>query len=122
MRHFVKQLRKKPAHIKERIALGTTFVGTMVLVFFWVTIVRFEILPKQKLAESKSPFKIVGSIFQNAYKGTVASVGSIGADGKIGSGEGKLLVVPQEDIFKKDNEEDLEESSAFEENNLEINQ
>ena len=57
MRQFVRQLRRKPGHVKERIALGTTLVGTLVLVFFWVTVVRYEILPKQNLAKSKSPFE-----------------------------------------------------------------
>lgn len=121
MRHFVRQLRKKPTHIKERIALGTTFAGTLVLVFFWATVVRYEILPKQKLAESKSPFQVVGSIFQNAYKGTVASVGSITGSEPTQTGEGKLIVVPQENIFNKDVNEETE-TTTEEDNILEENQ
>lgn len=101
MKQFIRQLRKKPAHVKERIALGTTFVGAIFLVFFWVTIVRYEILPKQNLAKSKSPFETVGDIFKSAYKGTVASVGSIGSTEDKNIGEGKLIVVPQEEVYGK---------------------
>lgn len=117
MRQFIRQLRRKPAHIKERIALGTTLVGTLVLVFFWITVVRYEILPKQNLAKSKSPFETVGEIFKTAYKGTVASVGSIGnAEEDKKTGEGKLIVVPQKNIYGKGNNGNVES------NNLEVNQ
>lgn len=112
MRHYIKQLRKKPAHVRERIALGVTAVGTLVLVFFWVSIVRYEILPKQKLAESRSPFQVLGDIFQNSYKSTVANVISIGEE-TVQTGEGRLIVVPQEEIPSKDKE-------TGEENSLEI--
>jgi len=130
MKHFIRQLRKKPIHIKERIALGTTFAGTLVLVLFWATIVRYEILPKQKLAESKSPFQVIGGIFQNTYKGTVASIGELTGATQDPVGEGKLIVVPQEDILRKnqelENEEitdeiDAEIVSPLEEDILEVN-
>ncbi len=117
MRQFIRQLRKKPAHIKERIALGTTFVGTLVLVFFWITVVRYEILPEKNLAKSKSPFETVGEIFKTAYKGTVASVGSIGSlEEDKNTGEGKLIVVPQKNVYGKGNSGNLESK------NLEVNQ
>lgn len=111
MRRIISQLRKKPHHIRERIAIGFTFFGALVLMFFWVSIVRYEIFPEQNLAKSRSPIQTLGDIFKNTYKGAVANVGSF-AGFEITEkkqGEGKLILVPQnsksaEDINNKESD------------------
>ncbi len=112
MRHIVNRLRRKPAHVRERMAIGATAVGSILLVFFWITIVRYEILPKDRLAQTRSPFETLGDIFKNTYQSTVANVASFSGEPEE-TGEGKLIVIPQEEIPSNDtvpSEESSEES------------
>lgn len=102
MNRFIREIRKKPARTKEKLALVFTFVSSLFIFFFWISVVRYEILPSERLAKTRSPFAVIGDIFKTSYKNTIAGAGAFRGEEEKSSGEGKLIVVPYENISAKE--------------------
>ncbi len=82
MRQIVNNLRKKPAHVRDQIAIFAAMTFAGVVAFFWLTSLSSTYSSpetKSSLNESISPFKAFSNNVKNAFSRTKAELSTIDA-------------------------------------------
>ncbi len=82
MRQIVNNLRKKPAHVRDQIAIFAAMTFAGVVAFFWLTSLSTSYASpetKSSFNESISPFKAFSNNVKNAFSRTKAELSTIDA-------------------------------------------
>ncbi|MEN9582723.1 MAG: hypothetical protein RL641_677 [Candidatus Parcubacteria bacterium] len=80
MRKIIDNLRKKPAHVRDQIAIFSALTFAGVVAFFWISSLATEYASpetKSSFNASLTPFKVLGSSARNAYDQSKADLETI---------------------------------------------
>ena len=74
----IEEVQKKPEAIRKRILFITMAVAAFIVIFIWVSTLKFSLSAKESMATDFTPFKI----FRDIFKDTI-SLGASAASGGV---------------------------------------
>lgn len=94
MKKIIHNLRKKPAHVREQIAIMSALGVTAIVSFFWLSNLGSKYSTdeaKSSFKESLSPFKVLGNSAKDALSRSKAELSSI-SNGTINQTDGTVMI------------------------------